>query len=394
MDIKLVAAVAYEELNVRRWCRMQGISPSTFYKWRARFLEGGVEALSELSRRPRRSPSTIVSSIEEAIVVARKDLIDQGWDGGADSILARLILERVDPLPSRATIWRVLRRRGMITAQPSKRPKASWRRFEWTRPNDCWQIDATHWTLANDTVVEIINIIDDHSRVLICSLAVPVTSAAAAWAAFLRGARQWGLPGHVLSDNGLAFTATRHKRAVPFATNLRALGITPISSTPFHPQTCGKVERFHWTLKQWLAKHPAATSIAELQQLLDDFAGEYNHHRPHQSCNDKPPITKWQASATAGPAQRPVGMPTSISTARVQRPGRVDAAGYAIALGTAWAGKTVTTIAQGHQAIVFHEHTIVRQLTLDPTRFYQRLYTTIGRPPDSVRDVSRHNRPR
>jgi hypothetical protein len=280
----------------------------------------------------------------------------------------------------------------MVTAQPSKRPKASWRRFEWTRPNDCWQIDATHWTVGDDTVVEIINIVDDHSRVLICSLAVTMTTAATAWAAFLRGARQWGLPGHVLSDNGLAFTATRHRRTVPFATNLRALGITPITSTPFHPQTCGKVERFHWTLKQWLAKHPAR-GLAELQRHLDDFASDYNHHRTHQACNRKPPIIKWQASPAAGPARHPVGLPTSISTTRVLS-GRVEARGYAIALGSRWTGKIVTTIIQGHDAVVFHDHTIVRQLTIDHTRLYQRLYTTKGRPPDNVRDVSRHNRPR
>jgi transposase InsO family protein len=394
MDVKLAAALADDHVNVREFCRRHGISPSTFYKWRTRFKVDGLDGLQELSRRPNRSPSLLSADVEDAIVAARKQLDDDGWDAGPDSVLDRLARDGIAVVPSRATIWRVLRRRGLIVEQPKKRPKSSWRRFEWSRPNECWQIDATHWTLTNDTVAEIINIIDDHSRVLTNSMAVPVTTSAAAWKALIHGAQQWGLPGHVLSDNGLAFTASRQARnPVAFAANLHTLGIRTITSTPFHPQTCGKVERFHQTLKLWLDRHPAH-SIRQLQALLDEFAEHYNHTRPHRACSRQPPITKWQASPPAGPAEHPIDAPTTINTVRVDPHGGATAAGYTIALGNTWTGEHVTVVTQAGHAAVFHHHTLVRQLDLDPNQRYQRLYQTDGRPPASVRDVSRQNRPR
>ncbi len=380
MDVKLAAAVADENLNVRAWCRKHEISPSTFYKWRIRFRERGLEGLEELSRRPHSNPSLISATVEDAIVAARKALLDDGWDAGADSILDKLERDGAVEVPSRATIWRVLRRRGQVVDQPAKRPKSSmWKRFEWGRPNECWQIDATHWTLETGTVIEIINIIDDHSRVLIASVAVPVTTSPAAWAALIGGAQRWGLPGHVLSDNGLAFTARRHRRDVAFSANLRALGIRPINSTPFHPQTCGKVERFHQTLKRWLDQHPAG-SISELQTLLDTFAEYYNHVRPHRACNRKPPITKWNATAAAGPADHPIDEPAHITASTVSSLGYIEVRDYAISLGARWAGHNVTTVVQALHAVVFHHHTVVRQLDINPNKRVQALYPRPGRP--------------
>lgn len=396
MDVKLAAAVADPELNVRAWCRRHNISRSTFYKYKARFELEGLGGLDARSTRPRRSPSATSVDIEDAIVRARKELDDAGWDAGSDSIHARLSVE-LDParVPSRATIWRVLGRRGLVTPQPSKRPRSSWRRFEWERPNDCWQIDATHWSLANGTVVEIINIIDDHSRVLIASRAITITTSANAWDTFITGASTWGLPAHVLSDNGLAFTSRSTKRDVAFAANLRTVGIKPITSSPYHPQTCGKVERFHQTLKKWLHRQDPAPNLRQLQALLDTFAEHYNTRRPHKACQRRPPIDKWRATPPGGPAGHPIEHPWTITTNTVSRQGRVDVNGYGIAVGNRWAGHTLTLIRQGNHVALFHRHDLVRRLELDTTRTYQALYPgTTGRPPDSVRDVSRLNGPR
>jgi transposase InsO family protein len=196
------------------------------------------------------------------------------------------LLARVDltgQVPSEATIWRLLRRRGLIVVEPRKRPRSSWKRFVWERPNDLWQIDSTHWTLADGTVVEIINIIDDHSRVCASSMAVPVCTCVTAWAAFEQASQVWGLPARMLSDNGLSFNGSHRNATVEFETNLRVVGVQPIASTPFHPQTCGKVERFHQTLKKWLRKHPLVETLEQLQHQLDAWVEHYNHHRPHRS---------------------------------------------------------------------------------------------------------------
>lgn len=120
-------------------------------------------------------------------------------------------MEAVQPelgsVPSVTTIWRVLRRRGFVVAQPHKRPRSSWTRFEATLPNECWQSDVTHWRLADDTDVEICKVVDDYSRVLIASRAFRVTTANSVVRLFRHAARRWGLPASILTDNGFVYTA-------------------------------------------------------------------------------------------------------------------------------------------------------------------------------------------
>ena len=225
MDVKLAAAVGgtVRAGEIAQFCRDQRITRQTFYKWRARFLAGGLDGLEERSRRPLSSATQTTSKIEELVVLIRKELDDFGSDNGPWSIRQQLLtrVDLGDRVPSEATIWRLLRRRGLVVAEPRKRPRSSWKRFVWERPNDLWQIDATHWTLADGTVVEIINIIDDHSRRLCPSTAVTVCTCAAAWAAFEQASELWGLPARMLSDNGLSFNGSHRNVTVEFETNLR-----------------------------------------------------------------------------------------------------------------------------------------------------------------------------
>jgi len=211
MNVKLVAAVVAAaegaEVNVSRLCATQGVSRKTFYKWVHRYRDGGVEGLEDRSTRPHRSPRQISAGVEDAIVAKRKELADAGLDHGATSIQWHLgqDADLAGPVPSIAGVHRVLVRRGMVVAQPSKRPKSSWKRFEASAPNERWQIDAMDWTIATG-VVRVFNIIDDHSRVAIRSRAVPEATTEAAWATFTQGVASWGPPAGVLSDNGLCFS--------------------------------------------------------------------------------------------------------------------------------------------------------------------------------------------
>ena len=272
MDVRLATAVsgAVRKGEVSAFCREHRISRQTFYKWKRRAEAGGRAGLEELSRRPSRSPSRTSDELEERIVRLRKELDDVGWDHGPWSI-RQLLAREVAMVPSESTIWRILVRRGLIVPEPRKRPKVSLRRFQYARPNDCWQIDATHWELADGTTIEIIDIIDDHSRVCVGAVAVASCTSIGAWKAFTLAGSTWGLPARVLSDNGLTFNGSRRGITVTFEANVRAVGVSPIASSPFHPQTCGKVERFHQTLKQWLAKQPGARTLNELQSQLDIF---------------------------------------------------------------------------------------------------------------------------
>jgi transposase InsO family protein len=302
----------------------------------------------------------------------RKELADSGDDNGPWMIRHRLLAE-LDGAPSEATIWRILTRRGLIVAEPKKRPRSALRRFVFERPNDCWQIDATHWTLADDTTIEVINIIDDHSRVCVASYAVPTCTSQEAWAALLIAAQHWSLPARVLSDNGLAFNGSRRQITVTFEANLRTAGITPIASTPFHPQTCGKVERFHQTMKKWLTQRSPADTLVELQTDLNTFVDHYNHRRPHRSLHGATPNTVWQATPRAVPADQPITHTPTIErniTVAADGTAHIDNR-YQIHIGAEYAGQHVDVLTTGLDCIIFWNNKLVRTLRINPDRGYQ-----------------------
>lgn len=371
MDLRLLAAVSGEldGLNVVALCRERGVSRKTFYKWRARYRSEGVAGLEARSRRPRRSPTRVADEVEDSIIEARKWLLGYGLDAGPASIAWR-IRGRVSPVPSEATIWRVLSRRGFVVPQPRKRPKTSWRRFEAAAPNECWQIDATEWSIARRKV-EIFNIIDDHSRLLVASRAVASATSEAAWAAFSQGVERWGLPTRCLSDNGLAFSGRLRGFEVYFETQLRAAGIRPVCARPFHPQTCGKVERFQQTLKRWLAAQARPRRLEELQAQIDAFAAVYNHDRPHRGIGRVTPFQRWAAS----PPSSPDGTATRTPAQRlrvVSRQGVVQCQRWHIHIGADYAGQAAEVIIDGDYAAVVLGGQLLRHFRLDPKHSYQR----------------------
>jgi transposase InsO family protein len=277
----VVAVAEGGELNVAAVCRSGGISRETFYRWVRRYKAEGLDGFAERSRRPRSSPNQISPEVEDEVVRLRKSLSDDGLDHGATTIQWHL---GQDPfwrgrVPSVAGVHRVLTRRGLVVAQPGKRPKSSWCRFEASAPNERWQIDATEWTIASGKVA-IFNIIDDHSRLAVASRAVAHATGEQAWTTFSVGAQQWGLPSEVLSDNGLCFSGKLRGFEVLFEARLRDAGIRPFTGRAYHPQTTGKVERFQQTLKKWLRRQPLTRTLDEFQAQLDAFCHRY-------------PISRW-----------------------------------------------------------------------------------------------------
>jgi transposase InsO family protein len=156
-------------------------------------------------------------------------------------------------------------------------------------PNERWQADTTHWQLADDTPVEILNIEDDHSRLDVASDARYTTTGEDVVASFRRAFRRHGIPARVLTDNAAVFTGKpRRGGRVALELELDLLGVKLDHSRPRHPQTCGKVERFHQTQKKWLAAQPPAATLAELQRQLDRFRRYYNTVRPHRAIGRNP----------------------------------------------------------------------------------------------------------
>jgi transposase InsO family protein len=270
----------------------------------------------------------------------------------------------------------------MVVAQPAKRPKSSWRRFEWPHPNDAWQIDATRWVLRSGREAWVMDILDDHSRLLIAARVCAGPTGDAAWGAFCTGAQHHGTPAHVMSDNGTCFTGRFLTGAeVAFERDLRSLGVGHIRSTPGHPQTCGKLERFHQTLKRWLHTQPLARSHHQLQDQLDTFAAFYNQHRPHRALNGATPAERWTATPAALPGD-PIPDTPHASTHTVSTNNQISWGQHRIGVGPGHHGQQLLVIARDDDLAVFSPTTgLIRRLKLDRTRTYQPTGKPPGRPP-------------
>ena len=204
----VVTAVRIEGRTKAEVSRDYGVSPRWVYELCRRYDAEGEGGLEPRSRRPRGSPRRTPVEIEDEIVELRKDLLDQGLDAGAHTIAVHLARRHGEAaVPSVATIWRILSRRGFVTPQPQKRPRSSFVRFEAAMPNERWQADITHWKIAGGAEVEILNVIDDHSRLLVASDARVVFKAADVVASFHGAAGAHGFPSSLLTDNGAVFTA-------------------------------------------------------------------------------------------------------------------------------------------------------------------------------------------
>jgi transposase InsO family protein len=340
-----------------------------------RFREGGYEALEPRSKRPHHSPTRTPDALEDEIIRLRKWLSERGFDAGPETIAWHL--ERSGrPAPSISTIWRVLVRRGFVTFEPKKRPQSSFIRFEATLPNECWQSDVTHVVLATGQEVEILNFEDDHSRLCIASKAFFTVKGLDVVEVFRAAAVTWGYPASVLTDNGAIYNAVSRGGSTLFELDLERLGIHYKHSRPYHPQTCGKVERFHQTLKRYLEAQRPASSLRALQRQIDRFVEYYNFNRPHRAKGRCTPFEAYEARDKAHP-----GLPLGTTHFRV-RTDKVDATGKVtlrydsrfvhIGVGRAHRGTPIRLyVADLDVKVVTLEGELLRHLVIDPSRRYQ-----------------------
>lgn len=355
-----------------------GVSRSWVTRLVARWHLEGDTAFEPRSRRPKTSPTRTDPVSVERIVALRRELKARGLDAGPATIAWHLD-RRHDTTVSVSTIRRVLHSAGLIEPAPNKRPKSSYIRFQADLPNEMWQTDMTHWTLADDNHAEILSFVDDHSRYALSVTAHNRVSTPVVVARFAETAGQHGHPASVLSDNGLIYT-TRFAGGKGgrnrFEAHLVEHGVEQKHSRPNHPRTCGKVERFQQTLKQWLRAQTPAATVDELQALLDAFVDEYNHRRPHRSLNRTTPATAYTRLAKAQPG-------TTTNPHHRVRHDRIDKTGsvtlrhngrlHHIGIGRAHARTPVIMLIADRNIRVIDTTTgeLLRHLTLDPTRDYQ-----------------------
>jgi transposase InsO family protein len=373
----IVDAVVLERRSPTELAREHGITRRWIHKLVKRFKEGGYPALEPRSRRPRSCSHQTSSEVQARILRLRQELVDAGHDAGPDTIAHHLI-GQVAKVPSVATVWRILRRNGLITPQPHKRPRSSFIRFEAQLPNETWQMDATPWQLADASPVEILNFLDDNSRVLVNCAAFVTVKAADVVQAFYSGSNRFGLPASVLSDNAAVFTAKSRGGKVLIELELERQGIGFKHSTPYHPQTCGKVERFHQTLKRFLRKQTPAASLAELQFQLDGFADYYNNRRPHRALGRLTPMSVFNLRLKAKPSLSPAPADHRVRRDKIDSFGKVTIRYLGrlrhIPVGTAHRNRRVRMLVVGPDVrIISDDGELIRALTLDPLRNYQPL---------------------
>lgn len=374
----VVTAVTVEGRTKSGVARDYGVSRRWVHELVRRYDAEGEAGLEPRSRRPKGSSHQTAAAVEDEIVELRKALLEQGLDAGPHTIAYHLHRSH-GSAPAPSTIWRILHRRGFITPHPQKRPKSSFIRFQAEQPNERWQADITHWRAADGTPVEILNILDDHSRFLVGSEARAVTKGGDVVASFHRAFARHGLPASVLTDNAAVFTgAPRGGGRCAIEIELGALGIRFSHSSPYHPQTCGKVERFHQTLKKWLARRPAPATVAELQAQLDRFGEYYNGYRPHRALGRRTPQEAFGARPKATPSGRGLVLPAHLRVRkdRVDKTGRVtlryNSRMHHIGLGRRHARKRVLLlVADLDVRVITEDGELLRELVLDRSRDYQ-----------------------
>lgn len=369
----MLAEVSARRLSVSAVCAELGISRQTYYKWRRRFEEEGLAGLEPRSRRPGRSPAVTSAATSRLIVAARAALEAEGWDNGATSIFFRLCRDGEQP-PSVRTIHRVLVRAGLVRPEPRKRPRSSYRRFEFPAADDCWQIDAYEHRLNEASKVVVFELKDDCSRFLLDVLAWPDEDTLGAWTCLGRAMANYGKPLMLLSDNSLAFTGRRLRSEVLFEKNLTRLGIKALHSTPRHPQTNGKTERGHATARRWLAHQPdtdTTDTVEDLQVVLDRYRDAFND-RPHQGLDGRTPREQHAASVRTAP--RPTldpTHPTFVSTPTASSRGAIGVGGVVLGLGVEYAGLQLSCFTTDDHVLVFYQHHLVHEFDIDRTRSYQ-----------------------
>jgi transposase InsO family protein len=388
----VITAVVLEGRSKSEVARDYDVSRTWVQQLVRRYDAEGNAAFAPRSRRPHHNPRAVPIEVEDKIVRLRKTLDKQGFDAGAATIAEHLARDPAitkAPAPPRSGASSSAEG---SSPQPQKRPRSSWKRFCADLPNELWQADVTHWRLADHTEVEILDLLDDHSRVAIASQARPVTTGPDVVDTCTTAFARWGTPAGVLTDNGAIFTAKqRGDGRTALQITLGELGIQYRRSRPYHPQTCGKVERFHQTLKKHLRALPAATTIAELQHQIDSFLAYYNSVRPHRALRRRTPIEAF--------TDRPTAVPTGYQIPphyRV-RHDKIDAAGvitirynshlHHIGLSKQRRGTNVIVLADDLDIRVLDRTTaaLIRKLVLDPTRDYQPRGIKCGNSPENRR---------
>lgn len=285
--------------NKRELCRRFGISPKTGYKWLTRAGAKGptAQALADRSRRPHTSPARSPDAVERAVLALRRE--HPAWGGRK---IARRLGDLGQAQLAPSTVTHILHRHGLIAPEAS-RASQPWQRFEHDVPNSLWQIDFKgHFaTLAGRC--HGLTLLDDHSRFSLLLSALPRTDTAPVQAQLIQAFERYGLPLRINADNGSPWgsPSAGGRSLSELAVWLIRLGVRVSFSAPYHPQTNGKLERFHRSLDVEVIAGRSFQDHASVQCAFDAWRQTYNCERPHEALQLAVPAQRYRVSALSYP---------------------------------------------------------------------------------------------
>jgi transposase InsO family protein len=304
-----------------RLCQAFGITRKTGYTLLERYQQEGVAGLTPRSKRPRTSPHQTKTMIEEAIIACRRK--EPTW--GARKIIRSLQWQGVEKLPSATTVNTLLHRHGLILPTESLK-RQRFIRFEREQPNELWQMDFKGaFRLLTNTICYPLTVLDDHSRFSLGIKACENEQCLSVKTRLTSIFEAYGLPDQINVDNGNPWGSSHLTPYTHLGVWLMQLGIRISHSRPGHPQTNGKCERFHRTLKQDLITRYPMQSFDHAQHLFDQWRERYNHERPHEAIGMEVPASRYQASCKPMPKKLvPVHYPTGATLKKVKSNGYIS----------------------------------------------------------------------
>ena len=310
------------DANIRELCRRFEISPATAYKLLKRYAQQGPAGLANQSRRPQNSPGRTPGPIEQAIVALRQS--HPAW--GGRKIAARLRELGHAEVPPPSTVTSILHRHGLINPAASA-AATPWQRFEHAQPNALWQIDFKGYFETPAGRCHPLTLIDDHSRFNLLLAACERTHTAAVQQALTGSFRRYGLPVRINADNGAPWGSSRAPGhgLTDLTIWLLRLGIGVSHSRPYHPQTNGKLERFHRSLKTEVLNGRSFADLQQAQLAFDDWRVVYNQQRPHEGIGMAVPVSRYRPSERVLPETlAPIEYGPDDHVLTVKWDGRVD----------------------------------------------------------------------
>lgn len=323
--------------NMTRLCERFGISRKTGYKWVARYRREGEPGLADRSRRPRNSPGVTPPALVEAVLHLRQ--AHPAW--GGRKLRARLVALGYLPVPAASTITAILHRHGQIDPEESAKHQP-WQRFEAEAPNDLWQMDFKGHVAISPGRGHPLTVLDDHSRYAVGLEACADQRGATVQERLTSIFRCYGLPRGILVDNGPPWGSDREHPYTPLTVWLLKLGLRVIHARPYHPQTLGKDERFHRTLKAEVLQYCQGLDLAGCQRHLARWRLIYNLERPHEALGLAPPVSRYRASPRRFPERLPQwDYGPADQVRKVQAEGWVSFRGREYRLSKAFRGESV-----------------------------------------------------